>query len=95
MEFDKEIIQATIDNVDCSKEQAIIILNEIQRQKRYERGSIFEKIKVKVLANAFIYLDNYGGEELQMDDIGEWFTEAKSEIIDELNGDAKRGKDDE
>ena len=50
-----------------------------------ERGSIFEKTKIKVMAIGFHYLDAYGSEDLQMDEINSWFDKAKSEIIEELN----------
>lgn len=70
-----------LENRDETKDKA----DFIKRMIKTERHSIFEKTKVNVMANAFHYLDSYGGEDLQLDEIEEWFAKAKSEIIKELN----------
>ncbi len=47
-EFEKEVMDATVYAVGCSREQAIIILKELQRQLDNQKQDFFRKIDYEI-----------------------------------------------
>jgi hypothetical protein len=69
-----------LENRDETKDKAEFI----KRMMLSDRSAIFEQTKLEVMGDAFVCLENGGGEDLTMPDIEEWFTKAKSEVIKKL-----------